>query len=231
MPIIVKNTTFPGLLDLLAPHSCRGCGRIGSVLCDCCKNNIIKTHVDICPKCKAKKTKAKCSNCPNLPSTYIVGERSGPLGNLIHNLKYQSVRAAAKPLAELLDATLPAIKDKVVIVPLPTITKHIRTRGLDHTYLIAKNLAKLRGKNYQVKPILLRNQNTVQVGTDQKTRLKQADSAYKINPRIIIDKNTTYLLLDDVWTTGASLRASEKKLREAGAKKIKLAVLALSRID
>ena len=227
----VKNTTLPGLLDLLAPHSCRGCGHIGSVLCDCCKNDIIKTHVDVCPKCKAKKPTSICPNCLDLPPTHIVGERSGPLGDLIHGFKYQSIRAAAKPLAKLLDEILPKIKGEVVIVPLPTITKHIRARGLDHTYLVAKNLAKLRGKNYQVKPLLLRNQNTVQVGTDQKTRLKQAESAYKVNPKIKINQTTTYLLLDDVWTTGASLEASTKKLREAGAKKIELAILALSRID
>lgn len=231
MPNIVKNTTFPGLLDLLAPHSCRGCGRIGSILCDRCKNNIINAHSNICPKCKTTKTNAKCSNCPNLPPTYIIGERSGTLSELVHNLKYQSVRAAAKPLAELLDVIIPEFKGKIVIVPLPTIAKHIRTRGLDHTYLVAKSFANLRGKNYQVKPLLLRNQNTVQVGTDQKTRQRQASSAYKINPKIKVDKNTTYLLLDDVWTTGASLRAGEKKLREAGAKTIKLVILALSRID
>ena len=231
MPNNVKNTTFPGLLDLLAPHSCRGCGHIGSALCDCCKNNILKTHVNICPKCKTKKPASICPNCLDLPPTHIIGERSGPLGDLIHDFKYQSIRAAAKPLAKLLDEVLPKIKGKVIIVPLPTITKHIRARGLDHTYLVAKNLAKLRGKNYQVKPLLLRNQNTVQVGTDQKTRLKQAESAYKVNPKIKINKTTTYLLLDDVWTTGASLKAGTKKLRKAGAKKIELAILALSRID
>ena len=221
MPNIVKNTTFPGLLDLLAPHSCRGCGRTGSVLCDCCKKNLIKTHVDICPKNKPKK----------FPPIYIVGERSGPLGQLVHDLKYQSVRAAANPLAELLDAALPKFKSNIIIVPLPTINKHIRTRGLDHTYLVAKKLAKLRGKNYQVKPLLLRNQDTVQVGTDQKTRLRQADSAYKINPKLKINPKSTYLLLDDVWTTGASMKAAVKRLQESGASKIKLAILALSSLD
>jgi len=221
MPNIVKNTTFPGLLDLLAPHSCRGCSRTGSVLCDCCKKNLIKTHTNTCPKNGAKK----------LPPIYVVGERSGPLGQLVHDLKYQSVRAAARPLAELLDATLPKLKGSVIIVPLPTIHKHIRSRGLDHTYLVAKKFAKLRGKNYQVQPLLLRNQDTVQVGTDQKTRLKQASSAYKINPKIKTNQQSTYLLLDDVWTTGASMKAAVKRLQESGAKKIKLAILALSSLD
>lgn len=167
----------------------------------------------------------------NFPPIYIVGERSGPLGQLIHDLKYQSVRSAARSLAELMDAILPQFKGDVIIVPLPTIDRHIRTRGLDHTNLVAKHLAKLRGKNYQTQPLLLRDQNTIQVGTDRKTRLKQAKSAYKINPKVKINKESTYLLLDDVWTTGSSMKAATKKLQESGAKKIKIAILTLSSLN
>lgn len=229
MPNIVKNTTFPNLLDLLAPHSCRGCGHLGNVLCNCCKKNILNQHQNLCPQCKAHKTTSKCKKCKSLPPTYIVGERSDLLGSLIHDLKYNSVHAIAKALAELLDLSLPKINGTVIIVPLPTIDKHIRTRGLDHTYLIAKNLAKIRG--YQVQRLLLRNKNTIQVGTDRQTRISQADTAYGINPKIAIDPKTTYLLLDDVWTTGASMQSATKKLRQSGAKNISLAILALSRIN
>ncbi len=231
MQNIVKNTTLISPLDLIAPHSCRGCGRLGSVLCDRCKNYIIKSHQNLCPNCKKPKSTPKCPDCHDLPKTFVLGERSDILGLLIHDLKYHSVRAIAKPLAELLNATLPTVSGKVIIVPLPTIAKHVRARGLDHTLLIAKHLTKLRSENCEVQKLLLRDQNTVQVGTDQKTRIKQADRAYKINPRIPIDTQATYLLLDDVWTTGASLRSAEKKLRNAGARNIQFIILALSRID
>lgn len=221
MPNIVKNTTFPGLFDLLAPHSCRGCGRTGKTLCNCCKKNMIKSFSNFHPKINTK----------NLPPTYFIGERSDSLGKLIHDLKYQSVRAATKPLAEILNETLPKYEGDIIIVPLPTISKHIRTRGLDHTFLIAKKFAKLRGKNYRVERLLLRNQDTVQVGTSKKTRLKQAASAYKINPKTTINPQSTYLLFDDVWTTGASMKAAYKTLSSANIKKINLIILALSTID
>ena len=231
MPFIVKNTTLPGLLDLLAPHTCRSCGHIGEVLCERCKNNIIFTHENYCPNCKRKNPTGKCKNCKNLPPIFIVGRRDDIIGELVHDLKYNSTRALARPLAELLDEILPVIDGPVALVPLPTISRHIRERGFDHTLLIMKQLKKLRGHQYRVENLLLRAKNTVQVGSDEKTRLKQAESAYELAENLKIDEDTTYILFDDVWTTGASMKAALKKLRQAGARKIILSILAVNRLD
>ncbi len=228
MAIIVKNTTITNVLDLLAPHSCRGCGQMGNILCECCKNNLISNRINICPHCKTTKTTAKCPFCPNLPPTYIVGKKDDLIGDLIHDYKYHSVRALAKPLAEILHNTLPINQDKTIIVPLPTTNKHVRERGFDHTYLIAKHLAKIRKPTYKVQKLLIRTKDTVQVGSSRHARLSQAESAYDINQKITINPEYTYLLIDDVWTTGASMHASIKKLQQAGAKNIIVAILALS---
>lgn len=217
MPNIVKNTTNISLLDLLAPHSCRGCGRIGTPICNRCKNNIIFEHFENPPKIKLPKS---------FPPTFIVCNRVELTDILIHDFKYNSVRALALPLAEILHQIIPKIAEPTIIVPLPTIAHHIRTRGLDHTYLIAKKLAKLR--HCSVQKLLIRNQNTIQVGTDRKTRIAQANNAYTINPNIKINRHVNYILLDDVWTTGASMKAAVKLLQKSGAQKITTALLALS---
>ena len=210
MPINVKNTTFPGLLDLLAPHSCRGCGRIGSVVCERCKNNL------------------KCCNFDISEPIYVLGPREGLLDDLVHAYKYDSVRAIAKVFAELLDTKLPAFdRANTVIVPLPTSTAHIRSRGFDHTLYLAKRLKRLRG--YKVASLLSRTKNTVQVGADEKTRKAQAEQAFEVRKNAQLDPNVTYIVLDDVWTTGASMQAAVKKLRRAGAKNVVVAVLAISK--
>lgn len=229
MPNHVKNTTIPHLIDLIIPHSCRGCDHIGDVLCDCCKKHIASSHVNLCPQCKTPNKNGKCKKCKNLPPIYSIGPREDLLDTLIHDFKYNSVRALGSKLAELLNASLPQDLDNIVIVPLPTATHHIRSRGLDHTLIISKHLARLR--HYETAKLLLRAKNTVQVGSDKKTRLSQADNAYIINQKIEINPNKTYLLLDDVWTTGASMKSAIKKLRQAGAKNIIIALLAVSRID
>ena len=214
MSFIVKITTILNPLELIAPHSCRGCGRLGSVLCDRCKKYIIPCQ----------------NNIKDFPPVFCIGERKGILALLIHDFKYHSVRAIGVKLAELLDESLPQDLSKdAIIVPLPTSTKHIRERGFDHTVFIAKRLAKLR--HIKTENLLLRAKNTVQVGADKATRITQANSAYTINPKLKINPDKTYLLLDDVWTTGASMRAALKKLREAGAKNFIIVLLAVSRLD
>lgn len=229
MPKNVKNTTFPNPLDLIAPHSCLGCGLTGNILCGRCKKYIISQHTSICPHCKHPTTHGKCKNCPHLPPIYIAGERIGLLGNLIHDYKYHSIRALAHPLAEIMYKFLPELPKNAVIAPLPTIAKHIRSRGIDHTLLVAKHLSKLSHR--PVKQLLIRNQNSVQVGTNRSARIEQADHAYIINPKFTPDPTTTYVLLDDVWTTGASMLSATKKLQQAGANHIIIALLSLSRID
>lgn len=215
MPFVVKNTSLVGPLDLLFPHSCRGCGLTGEVLCGCCKNHIITSHQNI------------NSDFQNRKNIYVVGSRNGILGDLIHDYKYYSIRALARPLAELLDAILPQnLPEHSILVPLPTATHHIRARGLDHTYTIAKHLGRLR--HLPVKHVLIRNKNTVQVGSDRAKRLSQADSAYTLNPKIKINPDITYILLDDIWTTGSSIKAAQKILKQAGANKTIIALLAYS---
>ena len=148
------------------------------------------------------------------------------VGRLVHDFKYESSRNIGKVLAELFDAVLPEIDGDVFIVPLPTAFRHIRLRGFDHTLLVARRLAKLR--QYQVSRLLVREKNTVQVGANREARMVQAPNAYRVEGEI--RPNATYLLIDDVWTTGSSMKAAIKKLQHAGASKIAVGILAVNRV-
>lgn len=239
MANVVKITMLLKPADLFFPLSCEGCGRLGEVLCECCKNDILFEHEDFCLNCRSEFDAAQssvfasrerdaqfCQVC-GFPKTFAVGMRGGLVGKLVHDYKYESRRALSKPLAELLDGVVPYFDGKVVVVPMPTIRKHIFQRGFDHTLLLAKKFARIRG--YRVASIIRRARNTVQVGADAGTRKAQARSAYKISPVAKIDPEAIYLLVDDVWTTGATMRAGMKVLREAGAERILGAVVAVNK--
>ena len=109
---------------------------------------------------------------------------------------------------------------KIVLVSLPTIRKHIRERGFDHTLRLCfelENFLQKRlddfGISVEYQSLLIRKNKTVQVGKEKKERVKQAEKAYGICEEVKLDMNTLYILVDDVTTTGASLAAAKKILQ------------------
>ena len=122
-------------------------------------------------------------------------------------------------VSRMMDVEIQEIR-KIVLVPLPTIRKHIRERGFDHTLrlcfelenFLQKKLEKL-GMKVEYEDLLVRKNKTVQVGKEKKERVKQAEKAYGIREGVKLDMNTLYILVDDVTTTGASLAAAKKILQ------------------
>ncbi len=225
MRFIVKNTTFCGLPDMVCPYHCRGCGKTGEILCECCKNYIIEEKLNHCPKC-GRVISDKCSECVfPFSAEYVVGYRDELIGALAEEFKFFGVRKLGRSLAEILNDFLPDFLGDVSIVPMPTIKKHVRERGLDHTYLVAKNLAKIRG--WKVERLLFRKKNTIQLGSNAIQRRRQAKEAFGFSGKV--DKNRTYILFDDIWTTGASMTEAGKLLKDSGAKKLVAVVLAINR--
>lgn len=272
MSFVVKTTTKFGLLDLIAPHSCRGCGELGAVVCECCKNNILERARRICPQCRnyLAENVYKCPNCEDggVAEIFAATWREGWLGKLIGEYKIHAVRAAREPLVDILDhAVLRSllvqseqlfnhdcpINDnsianadclvsngcseneetrvrtgpQIVVVPLPTIRRHVRERGFDHTVEIAKSLA--RRHHWCYEKVLGRAKDSVQVGASKTERQTQAKSAYvaQRDP----DPAARYLLIDDIWTTGASMRAAINVLHAAGVprEQIHAAVIAVGK--
>ena len=219
----VKNTTLHELFEIVCPHYCMGCGELGTVLCERCKKYNNYEDMDVCLNCGVTVKNGHCGAC-KLPYDrgYAVGAREGTLQRCIGEYKYMSVRALKRPLAELMEATLPCLPKNVVVVPVPTNYRHVRMRGLDHTLLMARELAKMRGWKYE--RLVERIKDSVQVGADEETRRRQAKEAYGIGGKV--DSEKLYVVMDDVWTTGSTMKAVCDVLRRAGARDITAIVLA-----
>lgn len=204
------------------PHYCCSCGEIGAVLCEHCKYDIVSELFERCLVCLGPSAPRSqlCSSCrPPYVRAWCVGERTDGLKKTIDLYKYKSVRAAAKPLGELLDTTIPRLPSNTRIVPVPTIAPHVRTRGYDHTMLLARYIATSRG--LQLERGLTRISTTHQQGSSRQQRLVQAKSAFRCAPLT----NVPHLLIDDVFTTGATLHYAAKSLRDAGVSEVYVAVL------
>jgi ComF family protein len=157
----------------------------------------------------------------------MVGERDGVLQRLIGLYKFERAKEAYKQLGELLLAALPDLPTDTVIVPIPTAPARIRERGYDHMLLIAKYVARKRGLKCQ--QIMGRKTNTKQRQANAKERQKQAEDAFYLKGDI--NTQIPYLIVDDVMTTGATMRCASQLLKDAGARHVWVAVIARQTLD
>lgn len=217
------------LLSHLAPHLCCGCGKIGTLLCDNCKYNIVSEPYAGCLGCGGLTSGTNsCIQCQNqYQKAWCVGDRSGVLQRLIGDFKFQRMKQGYRPLAALLLARIDQLSPATIVVPIPTVSAHIRERGYDHTYLLASRVAKVRG--LRLSQSLQRKTRTKQRDANYRTRMKQAKVAFGVTEQL--DPTVPYLLIDDVVTTGATIKYAAQALRNAGARTIFVAVIARQPID
>ncbi|MDB5183852.1 MAG: putative Phosphoribosyltransferase [Candidatus Saccharibacteria bacterium] len=218
------------LLAIIAPHYCSGCDLRGSLLCDNCKYDIISEPYQACIQCQrlVAPTQGICKDC-KVPysQAWCVADRRDQLQRLIGNYKFTNARAAYRPLAQLLDARIPDLPANTIIVPIPTVSSHIRQRGYDHMLLIARHLGRLR--KMPVSTALTRNTTTKQRDASRSQRISQAKAAFSCNTAL--DSQATYLLIDDVVTTGATMKYATQTLLDAGAGTVWVATISRQPLD
>ena len=211
------------IANVLAPHYCCSCGSVGSVLCEYCKFDIISQPYERCVACLglALSNDALCRRC-DVPyrHAWVAGERSGVLEYLIDDYKFKRARSVATTLVDLLDEAIPPLPSDLLVVPVPTISRHIRQRGYDHAATIARMLAKRRKLLYRA--VLYRKTQTVQRDASRAGRERQASVAFASQPL----SGERCLLVDDIYTTGATIRHATNVLIAAGASEVWVALIA-----
>lgn len=217
------------LLSFTAPHHCCGCDKIGCLLCNDCKYNIISEPKMVCVVCHQPTGHTwLCKTCRTpYERVWVVGERIGILQRLVGLYKFERTRAAYKTLGDLLLEVLPELPADTIVVPVPTTPSRIRERGYDHMLLVAKYIAKARG--LRCERLIERQTNTKQRQATARQRLAQAKRAFIVDEPI--DANVPYLLIDDVITTGATIKYASKALRDAGANHVWVAVIARQTLE
>jgi len=224
----VKNTIVERVLHIVAPHLCFGCGKVGVILCDNCKYDIIHEPFLGCILCGSPEKDGICQKHDSfIQRAFTISERNGPLEETINRLKFQRTKAAALPLAELLDEYLPYLPGGIILVPIPTVRSHIRQRGYDHVELLTRHLATLR--DISMINLLRRVTTTTQHTVGRKEREIQSQDAFAINTNTNLE-GMLVLLIDDIVTTGSTLQAAARALSGAGAT-VWVATLAYQPLD
>ncbi|MBZ9572079.1 ComF family protein [Patescibacteria group bacterium] len=229
MRIFAKLKNF--LLELFFPKSCLGCGREGKYLCEDCCSIIEILEYQFCPGCQKRvingETCRGCKEFIKLNGLYFAAPYQDYLvKKIISQFKYQPfIKELAKPLASLI-ITHFLILDKefsdseFLIIPIPLDRKRLKWRGFNQAAEIAILLSKSL-KIPVLKDALIKIKETLpQVEIEDKEERKENILGVFLCQNQEKIKGRKILLVDDVYTTGATMNEGARVLKESGAKEV-----------
>lgn len=176
-------------------------------------------------------SEGRCALCRHgltgFDAAYSFGSYEGTLRELIHLFKYGRVYTLAKPLAGLMRASWPEGQHFDAIVPMPMHWLRRWRRGFNQAGLLAREMSR-RTAIPVLQPVRRRKATPPQAGLSNAQRRSNMAGAFRVDrPGLVKDKKL--LLIDDVFTTGATASACGAALKRAGAGYV--AVLTLARTD
>lgn len=217
-----------GLAELLFPTRCAGCDAPGALLCDSCVRALpLVDPAHACPRCGAPARDGRCRQCAGRELPFAGARCAGllepPLSRAVTLLKDGGEPRLAAVLGELAAAAAGEWAEWADTVTwVPASATAVSRRGFDHAEAISWALAAAAGRRPEG---LLRRAS----GADQR-RLGRADraenvaGAFTLAPRDRPDARI--LLVDDVFTTGATLGAAARVLLAAGALEVRAIAVA-----
>lgn len=207
---------------------CRACLKIPTPLaadyfCVSCRTPFLNSFpLDEEGRCALCRTNAR-----GFDAAYSFGAYDGVLKKLIHLLKYDRIRTLAGPLADRLVSACPLDQRFDAIVPMPLHWFRHWRRGYNQAALLAKELGR-RGGLPLVRGVRRSRATPPQAGLSGARRRANVAGAFQpLRGRPL--QGMRVLLVDDVFTTGATASACAGALKQAGASYV--AVLTLARAD
>ena len=238
----VLNNIWNGFLGLVYPEveGCLYCEVDELVtdevqLCEKCLNKINYITDNYCEKCgRLIIDEEECKNCEEYNYQFnkarAVATYNQALSDYIYDMKYQGRQALAKPLGQILGIyglEFYKREDLDVIIPVPLAKEKLKTRGFNQAYLLAREVSKKLDLpiNDQV---LKRAVNTVsQSKLSPLKRKENVSNIFYCEPEYVKEIKGKYvLLIDDIYTTGATVNECSKVLLRAGARDVSVLTLA-----
>lgn len=232
---------FDSLLTLAYPQACQICessveNSSDGVACRPCwsKTNVFSGAETLCAKCGAflqsnsVDFQTFCHRCDEhfYDSASAVGIYEHALAASVLHLKREPF--IAKRLRKLFLARFQNsdFQDATVIVPVPLSKKRFLERGFNQAAVLSKILAKETGLKLDEQSLVRRTDTPMhRIGMDGKARAMSVENAFEVKRPIFV-QGETVLLIDDVFTSGATVSNCAKVLKKNGADKVYVYTLA-----
>lgn len=155
---------------------------------------------------------------------------SGPARDLVHGLKYGDRAALARAMGRwMARAGEELLKDKPLLVPVPLHRARLWQRRFNQSALLAREIAAVTGAPLRVDALERVRATSRQVGLNARQRAENVRRAFRIAaPARGLVASRPVLLVDDVYTTGATVSACARVLKRAGASRVDVLAFALA---
>jgi ComF family protein len=214
------------VLDLLLPQRCLGCSRHGSQICAACAEGLRRLGAPMCARCGCPTAwpVARCRECEGRRLAFAQARAAvaydEPVRRIVAAWKERGLRRLASWAAATVVEVVPKPAADIVTFVPPD-----RDRRLRRGHYAAESLARELGRRWElpVEPLLRRTRLARrQRGLDHVARRRNVRGAFVPSDSI----RDPIVLIDDVYTTGATANAAASALRKAGARRVEIVTFA-----
>lgn len=224
------------LLDILFPKTCLSCGAFGSYVCVSCAQKLEKVIQDICPYCERPsmygKTHKSCMTPDCVDGLISVYRYRGVFAKILKGIKYKGIRSAfgnifnTFPYARKKDVFhMVSLFPESAFIPIPLHPRRLKHRGFNQAAVIAKFFSRECGL-----PIEERVIDRIKFTAQQARKANQEDRFENIRGAFAMAHDARrykdVFLVDDVWTTGATIKQAASVLKQAGCESVYAITLA-----
>ncbi len=228
------------LEQLLLPAECLLCHALlsprdaGRIVCPLCRQRWRAVRPPWCGRCGQPEPHfGPCRLCADWPAalTWVrsavwLDEGARPA---VHGLKYGRLPRIADDLAAAMLPMRPTTDGPSVLIPIPLAPKRLRERGYNQSEMLARALARQWRIPVTLDVLVRARETPTQTALTPETRLANVAGAFDVR-RAAFDvlhgnaardtPHVTFVLVDDVFTTGATLAEAARALEQAGATRV-----------
>jgi ComF family protein len=234
---MLARAVLDAVLSVVLAPCCAACDMLlerptcGPV-CDSCWRSVRPFTPPLCESCGdplpswrvISVPMARCPRCRRgrrlVDRSMSAGAYDGPLRAVVQAMKYDGRRSLAKPLARLIRSRCAAVLDGAdCLIPVPLHASRRRARGFNQALDLARHLSV---GGLPVRQVLRRVRATpTQTGLPAAQRHRNMRHAFAPAWRGSAPRGGVVVLVDDVSTTGATLEACARVLKEAGVREVR----------
>ena len=240
-PVLRPEKFARALLEIIYPRCCICCGEPllfrGSLrfpICASCEQSLAPIEAERrCRLCSIPliSEQQRCTRCRerdfSFTSNFSLYEYHGPIRQIISQFKFSNRRSLAALIARLLRPELERRFAGLQVIPVPGSRRTVRRRGWDPMLEVARALQRCGG--CKMLAPLIRREGKPQKGLNYSERLENIRDSIRLRGVWIRsgDLPKRAILLDDIFTSGATADECARVLRRAGVREVSVLTLAI----